>query len=85
MATLTPRMRELVAEADLDRGAINDVPLATMFALARRGLVVDRPGWVKMGNSRGQSTSAGRFPHYRGVKLTEAGIRAARAVKGLPR
>ena len=81
MSPLTAKMREIIARADLRSGTISDVPMSTLFGLARRGLVIDEPGWIERANSRGQSTSAERFPLYRGVKLTEAGLQKARSLK----
>lgn len=77
MFDLTKRMQEVLRAADLKRGEINDVPLGTMYGLDSRGLVDEI--WRHGG---AQSTRSGRFPHYNRVKLTDAGVIAARLLRG---
>ena len=73
---LTKRMVEVLKAADLEAGVVNDVPLATWWGLLDRGL-------VRRGNPPRQTTVSGQFPHYGGVPLTQAGIRAARGLLGM--
>jgi hypothetical protein len=71
---LTKLMSEVLKAADLQLGEINNVPMRTMDGLQSRALVT--------GAYRRTSTSGGRFPRYGHVKLTPAGIRAARTIQG---
>jgi hypothetical protein len=80
MYLLTPIMRSVLRAADAERGEVNDVPFGTMSGLECRGFI-DR-SWRRAGNVR--TARAGHFPHYHGVKLTEAGLRAAAAAKAIP-
>jgi len=66
---LTPRMRQVLEGADLERGTVSDVPTSTWHGLMNRGLVTRDMSLY--GRTRDS------FPLYSGVKLTEAGIRAA--------
>ena len=77
MHPLTPIMRSILRAADAERGEVNDVPFGTMSGLESRGFI-DRT-WRRAGNVR--TARAGHFPHYHGVKLTEAGRQAAAAAK----
>jgi hypothetical protein len=77
MLPLTPKMREVLKAADLERDVINKVPLGTMYGLDHRELIQ----WPKAGGSH--STASGRFPEHSGVKLTAEGVRAARTIQGL--
>jgi hypothetical protein len=70
-------MRSVLRAADVEVGEINDVPFGTMSGLEARGFI-DRT-WRRAGGAR--TARAGRFPHYHGVKLTEAGMRAAAIAK----
>ena len=75
-------MREKLKTADLERGEINDVSMSTMYGFEERGLVsADWRGSNKHGVTR--TTQGGRFPIYGKVKLTKAGLRAARMIQGL--
>ena len=78
---LTKRMREVLAVADLKTFEINEVPMGTMYGLEARGLV---PSDWRKGLTGGvvQVTAGGSFPWFRKVKLTEAGMRAARTIQG---
>jgi hypothetical protein len=80
MHPLTPIMRNILRAVDAERGEVNDVPFGTMSGLECRGFI-DRT-WRRAGNVR--TARAGHFPHYHGVKLTEAGLRAATAAKARP-
>jgi len=76
MTALTPKMREILGQADLDRGVINDVPHSTMHGLEARGLITDE--WRKRWST--QSSMSGRFPHHSG-RLTEEGVRVAQSLR----
>ena len=76
-------MRELFGQADLERGELNNVPLSTMYGLVNRGFISDN--WRKVKGIREILSQSGHFPHFSGVKLTEAGVRAARALKQSPK
>jgi hypothetical protein len=79
---LTKRMYELLKGANLQAGEINDVPMSSMYGLEARGLV--SPEWrVAVSTTAQQITGGGSFPWYKQVKLTTAGIRAARGVQGM--
>lgn len=80
MLPLTEIMRTVLRAADVEAGEINDVPFGTMSGLEARGLI-DRT-WRRAGGSR--TGRAGRFPHYHGVKLTDAGMRAVTIAKAHP-
>lgn len=71
-------MKQLLQDADIERGVINNVPLATAYALEDRMLITD--DWHKGGS---QTTAGGDFPRLHGVKLTAQGIHAARELKGV--
>ena len=73
MATLTKRMVEVLAHADLDRGTISDVPQSTARGLERRKLIEPLEVWPH------GSTVLGRFPHV-GAKLTAEGLAQARII-----
>ena len=78
---LTKRMSDVLKSADLKAGEINEVPMGTMYGLESRGLVSD--AWRRAGQTGAiQVTGGGSFPWYRHVKLTIAGIRAARTIQG---
>lgn len=82
MIKLTPKMREVLEKADLDKGEINNVPLATMYGLQKRELIL--PGQANWGSNMSQQTSCGgSFPWYGKVRLTTAGLRAVRTAQGL--
>ena len=81
MVKLTKRMHEVLKNADLERGEINDVPMNTMYGLEARQLVSSN--WRKAGNHARQTTTGGAFPKHSQVKLTAAGLRAAHAIQGL--
>jgi hypothetical protein len=80
MRPLTRIMRSVLGAADVEAGEINDVPFGTMSGLEARGFI-DRT-WRRAGGPR--TTRPGRFPHYHGVKLTEAGRRAVATAKARP-
>jgi hypothetical protein len=85
MANLTKKMREVLLTADIERGMISDVPFATVHGLVARGLVDDsQPSKWAHGVPKhgGQSSGAGRFPHYNGLRLTAAGVQIARSLQG---
>lgn len=71
---LSKRMRDVLKAADLDRGEINDVPIATMYGLENRGLITS--DWSRIQ----QITYSGSFPIYHHVRLTATGYRAARSL-----
>lgn len=81
MQRLTETMRQLLTNADLESGELNDVPLRTAYAMEDRKLI--SPAWRKAGHTKGELTASGRFPHYFGVKLTTEGLRTARELRGL--
>ncbi len=74
---ITPRMRQVLEGADLKHGEINDVPWSTWRGLINRGLARPTP------NRRSYTTRNGIFPLYHRIILTEAGISAARDLRGL--
>ena len=81
MIKLTKKMNEVLKNADLESGEINNVPMSTMYGLEERKLV---SSYWRMANSHSrQTTSGGTFPNYSLVKLTAAGLRAARTIQGL--
>ena len=81
MVKLTKKMHEVLKNANLSRGEVNNVPMSTLYGLEARKLVTSE--WRK-GASRVISTTAGgMFPMYSQVKLTDSGIHAARSVQGL--
>ena len=67
--TLTPIMLHLLGKADLVEGTIDNVPHATVYALARRGLITD--DWHRPLSIH---TETGRFPHYSRIKLSPKGL-----------
>ena len=79
MVKLTNKMHEVLKNADLDRGEINDVPMSTMYGLEKLQLVSS--DWRKTGGHG--RTAGGTFPTHSQVKLTAAGLRAARSIQGL--
>jgi hypothetical protein len=74
---ITPRMKQLLQSADLKYGEVNDVPWSTWRGLKMRGLV------AHTANRRSYTTRDGAFPLYQRIRLTEAGISAARGLQGL--
>lgn len=79
MTQLTKKMRELLSVANMDSGTIDNVPLSTMYGLVERGLVrKSKTGGLPTGTT---TTMGGSFPQYSGVPLTEAGKRAAHALR----
>ena len=78
---LTPKMKEVLRSADLERSEIGDVPMSTMYALESRKLISG--DWRRGSGYAVYNTSRGTFPVYKGVKLLPAGVRAARSVQGL--
>jgi hypothetical protein len=81
MIKLTKKMREVLKKADLENGEINDVAMGTMYGLESRQLV--SPQWRRVGSPITQTTQGDTFPRYSRVKLTAAGLRAARTIQGL--
>jgi hypothetical protein len=81
MVKLTKKMHEVLKNADLESGEINNVPMGTMYGLEARQLVSSE--WRKVGTRSLQPTQGGTFPTSRQVKLTESGLRAARSIQGL--
>ena len=82
MIALTKTMREKLKIPDLERGEINDVSMSTMYGLEERGL--ESSDW-RGGDKHGviKTTQGGNFPRYGKVKLTKAGLCAARMIQGL--
>jgi len=78
MIKLTKRMHEVLKDADLARGEISNVPLGTAYGLHSRQLITR--DWLK---GTAQTTAGGSFPVLHGLKLTAAGLRAARTIQGL--
>ncbi len=74
-------MRDVLKQADLTRGEINDVPMGTMYGLERRELITSE--WRKARTKVRCITGGGSFPWFSGVPLTVTGLRAARSVQGL--
>jgi len=71
MTNLTNRMREILANADLESGEIRDVPLSTLYGLAKRRLVkINESGGLI---SKGSSTRSGRFPPYASRAIDRSG------------
>jgi hypothetical protein len=81
MIKLTKKMNEILKNADLATGEINDVPMSTMYGLEERKLVT--ADWRKAMSHSFQTTAGGTFPSYSRVKLTAEGLRAARTIQGL--
>jgi hypothetical protein len=78
---LTKRMRDVLKHADVQTGEINNVSMAIMYGLESRELVPS--DWRKAAEGGAiQRTGGWGFPTYRQVKLTAAGIRAARSIQG---
>ena len=75
---ITPRMKQLLEAADLKYGEVNDVPWSTWRGLKSRGLVTHTP------SRRSYTTRKGPFPLYQRIRLTEAGISAARGLRSEP-
>lgn len=78
---LTKTMREVLANADLDSGQLNNVSMGTMYGFEARGLVSS--DWRRRMSPVIQTTCGGMFPRYSHVTLTTVGLRAARSVQGL--
>ena len=72
---ITPRMKQVLAEADLKYGEVNDVPWSTWRGLINRGLVTHAR------SRRSYTTRNGIFPVYHRIILTEAGIGIARGLQ----
>ena len=70
MRPLTAPMLQILREADLERGTLNNVPLGTAQGLHDRGLIYWRNG--------AYNTERGSFPRYYGVRLTPEGLAMAR-------
>lgn len=66
MPSVVKKMRDTLRAADLERHEINAVPLSVMYRLSALGLI--EPSW----------RTAGSAPPYDRVKLTKAGLWAAR-------
>jgi hypothetical protein len=83
MVKLTKKMQEILKKADLVRGEINDIPWITMYGLEDRELVTSvwRTGSIAAGIIT--TTQGGAFPMFSRVKLTDAGLNAARAIQGI--
>jgi len=82
MSKLTKRMHEILEKADLEHSVINDVPMGTMYGLEARGLITSRWRTVGGPNPPIQCSGGRSFPWFDRVKLTAAGIRAARDIQG---
>lgn len=80
MIKLTKKMNEVLKNANLESGEINNVPMSTMYGLEQRKLVSS--DWRKANSHSRQTTSGGTFPIFSFVKLTAAGLRAARTIQG---
>lgn len=78
---LTKKMQEVLKNADLIRGEVNNVPMSTMYGLESRELVSS--DWRKARSHSQQTTSGGTFPAYSQVKLTTTGLRVAHTIKDL--
>ena len=78
---LTKKMHEVLMTADLEQGEVSNVPMSTMYGFESRKLVPDE--WRKAMSKANCTTAGGRFPQFNRVKLTTAGIHAARAIQGL--
>ncbi len=76
-------MVEVLKNADLTVGEINNVPMRTMDGLEDRKLVTNAWRHPAIGNGIVTTTAGGTFPMFSKVKLTSLGIDAARAVQGL--
>jgi hypothetical protein len=81
MVKLTKKMQEVLKNANLTRGEINNVPMSTLYGLEARKLVTSE--WRKAASRVISTTAGGTFPMYSQVKLTDSGIHAARSVQGL--
>lgn len=79
MIRLTKTMRAVLEKADIERGEISDVPMSTMYGLETRKLI--SADWRK--GKASQTTGGRAFPSFNRVKLTAAGVRAARSIQGL--
>lgn len=80
MPKLTKKMHEVLQNADLIKGEINNAPMSTMYGLEDRNLVSAE--WRKAMSHARQTTIGGAFPTYRSVKLTAEGLLAARIIQG---
>ena len=79
---LTSKLRELLCKADLDRGVLNDVPLAALSVLVSDRIVDEQ--WRNPDGAIVRGTSAGAaLTHADKVKLTIAGIRLACSIQGV--
>ncbi len=72
---ITPRMKQVLQEADLKLGEVNDVPWSTWKGLINRGLVTHTR------SRRSYTTRNGIFPVYHRIVLTETGIGVARSLQ----
>jgi hypothetical protein len=78
---LTKKMHEVLKNADLAHGEINNVPMSTLYGLEDRKLVTSE--WRKGASRVITTTVGGTFPMYNRVRLTPAGLHAARTAQGL--
>jgi hypothetical protein len=74
---LTKRMLEVLEKADTEAGEINKVPFRTLRALESRELIAPQGPWPHGTNNSGDHC----FPSYNRVKLTTAGMKAARDLR----
>lgn len=81
MVKLTKKMHEVLKNADLARGEINNVPMRTLYGLEVRKLVTSE--WRKGASRVITTTTGGTFPMYSQVKLTDSGLHEVRSVQGL--
>ena len=77
---LTKKMHEVLKNADLARGEINNVPMSTLYGFEDRKLVTSE--WRKGASRVITTTAGGTFPMYSKVKLTDSGLHEARLEKG---
>jgi len=76
---LTPKLRELLCKADINRGVLNDVPLDALGALVSLRIVDEQ--WR---NSDGvMATERAASTHVDRVKLTTGGIQLACSIQGV--
>ena len=76
---ITSQIRELLYKADINRKALNNVPLDSVDQLVELRLVEEQ--WRDCGGVRGASADAPT--HVDGVKLTPAGVQLACSIQGL--
>lgn len=74
---LSQTMKELLLNANLNKGTINSVSLSSAQALERRGLITDH--WAKALSPT--TTQGGSFPIYHDIKLTEDGLTLAKKLQ----